>query len=512
MKYLLFLFIYISSLYSLDFKVATYNVENFFDLHYAKTEYRDYVPYTRYWNRKSYNKKLQNTNRVISDLNADILALQEIESRKVLDAIINKNPKYKFSAFHKNKNSAIGLAILSKYKITSHSIIKVGKYDKYSRDILKATLLIDNKPLIVYINHWRSKRAKESKRIVYAMELKKEVDKLSNQDYIILGDLNSNYNEYQTFKYDKKLNDTYNITGINQILNTTNENNFIQKHNIFDFKGKVHYNTWLELKKQNRFSTKFKKEHNSPDNILLSSTLFDTKNISYINKSFNVFRPKYLFNKGRIFRWNKFKQNGYSDHLPVYAFFSTKIQDYNLKDKKLVSKKQNSISYLYEIENISNYELKNVTVIYKSDKVAIIKKNNADKAIMLYKPPKNLKVGFSYNFVVREIDQFNGLKEIKKISHIVEKSKNKNFKNLYLDATKIDLHDRKFLNNIVNNIKGIYKKKYLYFNNKKIRLYFAKNVKKPKEGDKISLSFGHLSIYKSSIQIVLHREKDFIVY
>ena len=79
----------------------------------------------------------------------------------------------------------------------------MNKSNKYSRDILKVKLLVNNKPLIIYVNHWRSKRAAESKRIKYALALKRDIDKQKNNDYIILGDLNSNYNEYQTFQYDK---------------------------------------------------------------------------------------------------------------------------------------------------------------------------------------------------------------------------------------------------------------------------------------------------------------------
>lgn len=510
MKYLLFIFIFVTQLYSLDFKVASYNVENFFDLHYDKTEYKEFIPHTKSWNKNSFNNKLQNITQTIKDLDADILALQEIESQKVLDAIIKKNTNYKYSSFFKNKDSAIGLALLSKYKILSSTAIVVDKYNKYSRDILKVELLINKKKLIVYVNHWRSKRASESKRIKYALALKSEINKQTNKDYIVLGDLNSNYNEYQTFKYDKKLNDTYGITGINQILNTTINENFVHKSNILKFNENVLFNTWLELKKINRYSSKYRNNNNTPDNILLSASLFDNKNISYINNSFEVFKPNYLFKKNKIFRWNKFKKIGYSDHLPIFAYFSTEKQDYNfLTISQKITKKQNMISHLYDIEQVSNFTLKNVTVLYKTQKVAIVKQIPNDKAIMIYQPPKSLKIGFNYDFTVNSIDQFNGLKEIKQIANVKQNNQNSEFKKLYLNGNDINLHDEKFLNNIVYNIRGIYKKRYLYFNNKKIKLYFKKGIKKPEDGDKISISSGHLSIYKSSMQIVLHRDIDF---
>ena len=509
MRYLYFIFIFVSSLYSLDFKVATYNVENFFDLHYDKTEYKEYKPHTKTWNQQTYNTKLKNINRVIKELEADILALQEIESKIALQAILKKNLDYKYFAFHKNKNSAIGLALISKYKITSYTIIKVDKYDKYSRDILKVNFLIENKPLTIYVNHWRSKRAQESQRIKYALSLKKEIDKHPNDDYIILGDLNSNYNEYQTFKYDKKLNDTYNITGINQILNTTIKGNLVRKKD-FQYYKDIHFNTWLELKKYERFSTKFRKQNNTPDNIILSSTLFDNKNISYIDKSFQVFKPSYLHNKQKIIRWNKKKQKGYSDHLPIFASFSTKPQKYNFQQKaKSKLYRKNSIKHLYQVEQVSNYKLEDVIVIYKTNSIAIIKEKDTSSAIMIYRPTYDFKIGFSYDITINKIDEYNGLKEIKKISDIQKKGIFTNPTKLYLDGNKIDLFDKQFLNNIVTHIKGVYKKRHLYFKNSKIKLYFKKGIKKPKEGESISISSGHLSIYKSSMQIVLHRDKDF---
>lgn len=510
MKTIFFIFIYAVHLYSLDFKVASYNVENFFDLHYDKTEYKEFIPHTKTWNKHSFTNKLQNITKTIKDLDADILALQEIESQKVLNAIIKKNPQYKYFSFYKNKDSAIGLALLSKYKILSSKPIPVDKYNKFSRDILKVNLLVDTKPLIIYVNHWRSKRAAESKRIKYALALKSEIDKQRDKDYIILGDLNSNYNEYKSFKYDKKLNNTFGITGINQILNTTMKENFVQKNKILTYKENVHFNTWLELKKNKRFSSKFRNEINTPDNILLSSALFDTKNISYINNSFNVFTPTYLFRKNRIFRWNQHKRIGYSDHLPIYARFSTTIQNFDFPDNThLLVNKKNMISHLYDVEQVTNYQLTNVTVIYKEKNIAIVKQTNNDKAIMIYKPSDELKLGFNYNFTVNEIDEYNGLKEIKKISNISLNHRNNNFKDLYLDGNIINLTDERFLNNIVYNIQGVYKKRYLYFDNKKIRLYFKKEIKKPEEGEQISISSGHLSIYKSSMQIILHRDMDF---
>lgn len=55
--------------------------------------------------------------------------------------------------------------------------------------------------------------------------------------------------------------------------------------------------------------------------------MFDNQKINYVNNSFNVFKTEYLIKNGKINRWeisnSKHKNSGFSDHLPLYATFST---------------------------------------------------------------------------------------------------------------------------------------------------------------------------------------------
>jgi len=55
------------------------------------------------------------------------------------------------------------------------------------------------------------------------------------------------------------------------------------------------------------------------------------------------------------------------------------------------------------------------------------------------------------------------------------------------------------------------KKNYLYFNNTKIKLYFNKNIKKPKQNTKIEILSGILTIFNSKIQITITKQSDFKV-
>jgi len=47
-------------------------------------EYKEFIPNSKSWNKKSFYNKLYNISRVIKDIKADIIALQEIESDTVL--------------------------------------------------------------------------------------------------------------------------------------------------------------------------------------------------------------------------------------------------------------------------------------------------------------------------------------------------------------------------------------------------------------------------------------------
>jgi hypothetical protein len=72
-----------------------------------------------------------------------------------------------------------------------------------------------------------------------------------------------------------------------------------------------------------------------------------------------------------------------------------------------------------------------------------------------------------------------------------------------------------YQNEIVKNLKGIYKNRYLYFTyngkNKKIRLYAKDKNILPKDNQNIIVNSGHISIYKSKVQITLHKKSDYIV-
>jgi endonuclease/exonuclease/phosphatase family metal-dependent hydrolase len=315
--------------------VATYNAQNLFDLTRDGTEYEEYVPNSRMgWNRQIAAVKYRNIARVINDLAPDIVALQEVESRKALillrDALNRKGRSYPSLAVADAKPSAVKCALFSRFPIVSKREIPVR--ETHSRNILAVTVKVDDKLLLIFVNHWKSKRGPESMRLPYARALRKAINNLPPEtDFIVLGDLNSNYNEWITFHDRARLNDTHGRTGVNHVLGTIQGPGMVTEQVLLKQKRKrLLYNLWLELKPSRRWSYNFFGLKGSPDNIIIPESLYDNKGVSYVDNSFGRFTPHYLFRKRAIFQWQRADNGkgkhlgmGFSDHLPIFALFST---------------------------------------------------------------------------------------------------------------------------------------------------------------------------------------------
>ncbi len=521
LKFLIFFLLFIYSNAN-NLKIATYNVENLFDLKTDKDEYTEFIPNSKsLWNEKNFNIKLNHVIEVLENLDADIIALQEIENRDLMLLLQKKLPKYKYYSYVKYSDSAIGLGFLSKVEIKSTNHIDVKFRTRVFRPILETTFVYDDVEFKVFNNHWPSKAVGESYRVKYAKILQDRVkDIAKDYDYVLIGDFNSDYDEYATFKNSQKLNNTSGITGINQILNTSIDDKLVTYEDVLKEEKRVHYNLWLEVNSNERFSTKYRNQNNTPDSILVPPALFDNKKLSYIPKSFNVFKPNYLYNNGEINRWkmdenNFFKTHrgeGYSDHLPIFAEFSIKEKDRNpIKQIEQNKENINTIENLYKEEKLSKpVFINDVIVIYKDDDKAIIKREN-DRAIFIYKNAQHLKLGYSYNIQVNQINTHYGLKEIR--DFVIEEEKDlTNYKNLFLDASNINIFDFKYENEIITNLKGKVKNSKLYINeNQYIKLYAKDRNLLPKNGEDITILNAHLSSYRGNMQIHIHNTTDYKV-
>jgi competence ComEA-like helix-hairpin-helix protein len=334
---LLLLLCFINSAEAKTFKVASYNVENLFDLILHGTEYPEFVPNAAFgWNKEIADIKYSNIAKVIKDLEADVVTLQEVESKEAFTSLRKKlkeiGTDYPYFALADSKAAPVRCALLSKFPIIERKEIEVNVDNEAARSILKATVDISGMPFIIFVNHWKSKKGPESMRISYAKTLKREIDKLGKDtDFILLGDFNSNYDEYRTFRNRTRLNDTKDITGINHILNTIQDSAMVDEKMLTEqHENDYLYNLWLEISAAKRWSYIFDGKKESPDNIIVPKALYNNKGISYDDNSFDKFQPDYLFKDKTIYRWQmaergrgKHLGKGYSDHLPIFANFST---------------------------------------------------------------------------------------------------------------------------------------------------------------------------------------------
>jgi len=330
-RLLTLLFLFLSFLYGeTTLKIATYNVENLFDLEKKGYKYKEYKPYSKsLWNKKNYKIKLENLSRVIKDINADIIALEEVHSKKALldlkFALKKKGLYYKYYSIADKKNTAIKVAILSKIPFIYSKELTVTNSYKY-RNILESKFKIDDKDLYIFVNHWKSKAGPESMRIRSAKVLRDRVEQIGyDKNIILLGDFNSHYEEYKIFKKKRKHNDTNDKTGINHVLRTIKN---INDSLHVEIKENNFYNLWYDTNEENRYSYIYRGKKEALDNILISKSLLNHKNISYIHNSISNFSKNYLFKKKQIYRWQvshakirKHKGKGYSDHLAVTARF-----------------------------------------------------------------------------------------------------------------------------------------------------------------------------------------------
>jgi len=507
-------------LFSKPFKVATYNVENLFDAEYVGTEYDDYTV-KRNWTKRMVEIKLNHTAEVICDLDAEILALQEIENANIFEQLKKRLTRvgcgYRYSPISTKKNATIQVALLSRFPIKKQKELQVN-YSPRVRNILEVEIDVNGESLLLFVNHWKSRayQGYESKRLKYAKVLKSRLDSLpASKTYILLGDFNTDYDAHLSLE--KKIDDTKGKTGLHHIVGIVDSNDRLaDEAEMLKGSQNLHYTLWKELAFEQRWNTKFYGKKGTADHIVLPSSLFDQKGLEYVNNSFKVFRKGYLFTKrGYINRWHykkgKHRGKGYSDHLPVYAYFDTK--PYRLgTDKKSVKKKRETkkIEYFYTQEILENEVLvQNAVVIWKQRGNAIIKQTKEGRGIFLYGCAAELEVGKKYDLLVRAMKDYKGLKELTHVYVLKEKGEESVSKYVLKQADlskKISTRQ----NEVIHDLTGTYKSRYFYVEGRKIPIYFKKKKSTPPNDSKLKIDYALLGYYKK-LQLVVYSTKDFKV-
>jgi len=499
--------------------LASYNVENLFDLKRDSTEYPGYIPGGRLgWNRKTANIKLDHLGRVINDLDADILALQEVESRAALDQLNRRLAEpYPHTVIADSKPTTVKCALMSRLPIDASTEIAVA--GKAARNILKAEIRVADHALVVFVNHWKSKTGPESRRLPYARALAEAIKSLdADTDFVVLGDLNSNYNEFKTFKNAEALNDTSGITGINHILNTLRQGRLVDERMLSrqPQNGIYLYNLWLEVNTKRRWSVRFFGRRQSPDHIIVSPGLYDGKGISYVDNSFDKFDPGYLFRGGRIRRWQRTGKGrgrhlgrGFSDHLPIFAWFAPRPFSY-LPDVPYPEKTV-PIAGLYQSKTGRvNYRLRRCAVIYKYRKYTVLKQRKG-RSVLVYGAGEQLKQGHIYDLTANYLKRYYGMLEITRVDAVRRIKEAEDVTGFFIDPAGRSLAGSDLTSEVVRRIEGTYRNGWLYYGRqRKIRLFARDKALLPENGSSIILRNIRIG-YHHHPELVLERPGQIVV-
>ena len=506
-------------------------------------EYKEYFPNHHNWTESMLSKKLTHIAEVICDLDADIIGLQEVENDHVLQRLQKVLQRvgcdYPYRAITNTKQTPIHNALLSKVAIQKRRDVIIFRHGR-QRSILEV-ILRDEPKLRIFVNHWKSKAGPESERLPYAKAMMRRIAVLpKNSEYIILGDFNSDYHEFQIM--DAKHNDTDGITGVNHILKTIKSGKMVRWYGLT---SGYHYSLWMELPSYARWSHNFYGDKEGIDAIIIPASLHDGMNWEYQQGSFGVFKPDYLFGKrGRIKRWeykhSKHTGKGYSDHLPVYAIFETgakriaiQTSSKGLFDRvlslfssdpseplpvptesekiKVSSVSIGTIAQIIEMDNIRKpVKLDNVKVIFKHRDTAIIKQSPQGRAILLYRCAGDLEEGRAYDITAFLKKRYKGLDELVDIT--VREDFGVIDTTHYLQPfTPALMQQKRYVNEVVVNIEGVYRKKMLVMGGIEMPLYFKKGVKRPKVGSRIRIKRAQIGYYKNYNELVVWDTKDYQV-
>jgi len=513
-------------------KIASWNVENLFDMREQGTEYAEYRPGKHGWNERMLQKKLLNLTQVICDLDADVVALQEVENDGIL-ARLQKTLRrvgcpYPYRAITTGAGRPVHVALLSRKKISVKREIPISRAGR-ERRILEA-VLATTPPLRIFVNHWRSKRGPESERVRYAKALRKRLERLpAGTEYLLAGDFNSDYQEYRILKV--RHNDTGGITGINHILGTIDaRGRLIRRERLRSMKGLHHMNLWLDLESSRRWSHNFFGDREAIDAILIPPSLADGKGWEYRSGSFGVFRPRYLFGShGEIRRWEfrhgKHGGRGFSDHLPIHAVFETvetsgglsghgKTKHRNSGEKSTSSKAVHpepptTIGALQKLRNLNRpLRLEGVVLVAKWGRHGVLQRKADGPAILLYGAASGLEEGHRYDLIVHGFKRYKGMPEITDLEPLLDRGEVASEKYIPRFAPEM-MGDPGFLYRVVGGIEGIYRKGKIVVAGREIPIHFKKRRWKPMEGSLLRIKRAQIGYYKDHQELVVWDRSDF---
>jgi endonuclease/exonuclease/phosphatase family metal-dependent hydrolase len=319
----LLLFVFVNNLYSQEFKVMFYNVENFFDTENdPDTNDDDFTPEgANHWNKHRFIQKRNNIYKTVIAASRGkvphIIGLCEVENRYVLRQLTEQTPlsKYGYGIVHYDSPDRRGIDAALLFLKDSFEIIASHAYKTplQTRDILYVKGKTNaNDTLHFFVNHLPSKwggAASENSRILVVKMLKQLTDSILNENRNANICLMGDFNDYPDSRAIKVLE--------TKSLNANEGNGYL-------------YNMSLHLQDDKQGSIKFQNKWELIDLFFVSGNLlFNKAGLSCSANSIEIFKADFLLETvtgegetpKRTYRGPVYV-GGFSDHLPVILTFS----------------------------------------------------------------------------------------------------------------------------------------------------------------------------------------------
>ena len=305
--------------------VASWNVQNLFDVVDDGTEYDEYTT-TAGWNESSYQRRLASLSTILSYLPQSkdyIVVLNEVENSSVIEsllsqkAIVSKNLSW--FAFASNPGGAIGLAVASSIPTASakihyvndslRPILEVGFDTSYGKVFVLACHLKSN---IGGVEETSSLRLQTGQTLAQVSSFLKT----NNPGCLILicGDFNEECWDENTMGRTNTLGDFSTTQTFQSPLQVSGK-----------FEMGAWYCFWLDdnCDLWPNGSYCYQGLWKCYDNILISQTGQDSYGYEYLQSNV-VFTGAIRGADDKPNAWNRSLLKGVSDHLPVYVLFGVR--------------------------------------------------------------------------------------------------------------------------------------------------------------------------------------------
>ncbi len=306
-----------------NFKIVSYNVENYFDTEdNPDTNDEEFLPGgMRGWNNVKYAQKQSNIAKTLVAIGGweapAVVGLCEIESEKAMRDLTRystlKNLDYKYIHHESPDARGIDVALMyqpHRFKPFYDEAIPITAFK--TRDILyvAGTIAATNDTLHLFVCHFPSRLGgeleSEERRVTVASRLKEKVDSIfhatSTANIVIMGDFNDHPSN-------------------SSILNTLDANPLNE-----GFENDKLYNLAFLPEEKGKGTHKHQGEWGMLDQMIISGNLLNaTSGVSTSVNDFRVFEADFLLEDDKAFLGKMPKRSyigmkfngGFSDHLPV---------------------------------------------------------------------------------------------------------------------------------------------------------------------------------------------------